>query len=200
MFLLGPKCFSNEARFLFHYTVLYQDMTLLWFDDVPIKYNFLLSIHHLRPQLSSLWHFATYFPMVYCLKVHKSYTKYFNTYFIFIRLTFKVAQEDNANAVAIVLWRMRALVSPTSALVYISIAAYNKVVANVAEVTTALVVALNIFNQTLAGCFRITSIWIVGMMNNNIVHSTIDSSWRTCCHSSPAAAWFYINGIAMAYS
>lgn len=66
------------------------------------------------------------------------------------RVALKVANEDNANALAVVAGRMGALQPEAATLVHFAIAGHNEVVADVAEVAPALVIRLNGLDHALA--------------------------------------------------
>lgn len=84
-------------------------------------------------------------------------------------LTFKVADEDNANAVAVVVGCVRALQAEATALVDTAIAGNYKVVANIAKLAALLVIGLNVLDEALAFRLGAAGIRNVGMMNDDIV-------------------------------
>lgn len=69
-----------------------------------------------------------------------------SSYICQILLTFKIAQKYDAYAVAIIIWCMRALQTPTSSFIDIAISSNNEVITDIAKVASSLVIALNVFN------------------------------------------------------
>lgn len=106
------------------------------------------------------------------------------------RAVLKVANEDNADALAIVAGRMGALQSEAAALVHFAIAGNNEVVADVAELAATLVVRLYGLDHALALLWRAASIGIVRVMDDHKLHSAIDARGRTRTHCAPTAAGF----------
>lgn len=82
---------------------------------------------------------------------------------------FKVADEDNANAVAVVVGCVRALQAEATALVDTAIARNYEVVANIAKLAALLVIGLNVLDEALAFRLGAAGIRNVGMMNDDIV-------------------------------
>lgn len=104
-------------------------------------------------------------------------------------LTFKVADEDNANAVAVVVGCVRALQAEATALVDTAIAGNYKVVANIAKLAALLVIGLNVLDEALAFRLGAAGIRNVGMMNDDIVDLAGYACGRASRRRVPGAAW-----------
>jgi len=110
-------------------------------------------------------------------------------------IALEVTNEDDANALAVIVRCMRSLESKATSLVHLSIAGHNKVVANVAETPATLVIRLDVLDHALAllGCGA--PVGIVGMMNDHIVHGTGNPRRGTSSHCTPTAAGLNLQGI-----
>lgn len=102
---------------------------------------------------------------------------------------FKVADEDNANAVAVVVGCVRALQAEATALVDTAIAGNYKVVANIAKLAALLVIGLNVLDEALAFRLGAAGIRNVGMMNDDIVDLAGYACGRASRRRVPGTPW-----------
>lgn len=109
--------------------------------------------------------------------------------------TLKVANKDNANALAVVIRSMGTLQTKATTLVHLSVAGYYEVIANIAEVPASLVIRLNVLDHSLALIGGGASVGIIRVMDDHIVHGSGYPGRRTSSHRSPAAAGFDLQGI-----